>query len=422
MDERSRRRRRRSAHARGQPALRGPRLGDRASSPACVGAGAARSCCRREPTGDTPPNHPDYDRLWSAVDVDLGMVPIVHVGLSPAIYHPAWANTDNPALIRVISVLQPAPAGPGVPERHGARRRLRAPPAADRSCSPSTASTGSRRPRSAWTRWRRPGLSPLLLGDDYKLPMTPAEYVAPQRPGDAAARRRTSRRCRPFECLPDSADLLLRLPALRGQRRPDRPLRERRWQRSRRETEGRRSSATTSPSASPGWATRSPRGRRTREDADMIDPGAVGNLVTSWWFDYDQGNFTAWPPLLHRRRTLLLPQRLRADRLRGVHPGRRLGSRRAARVAGGPPPQQPVPAAPQRPQRARHPRPDGEADFRSYLFVTQIVDGAVTNLSTGIVLGTAREEDGVLRIADLRVILDTSDSEVFGPGARPIPA
>ena len=41
-----------------------------------------------EPCGDTPPNHPDYDRLWSAA-TDLGMVPIVHVGLSPAIYHPA---------------------------------------------------------------------------------------------------------------------------------------------------------------------------------------------------------------------------------------------------------------------------------------------------------------------------------------------
>src|SRR5438093_1005743 len=60
-----------------------------------------------EPTGDTPPSNPDYDRFWSAV-TDLAMVPIVHVGLSPAIYHPAWANTDNPALIRVISVLQPA--------------------------------------------------------------------------------------------------------------------------------------------------------------------------------------------------------------------------------------------------------------------------------------------------------------------------
>ena len=47
-------------------------------------------------------------RYMQALASDLGMVPIVHVGLSPAIYHPAWANTDNPALIRVISVLQPA--------------------------------------------------------------------------------------------------------------------------------------------------------------------------------------------------------------------------------------------------------------------------------------------------------------------------
>jgi predicted TIM-barrel fold metal-dependent hydrolase len=63
-----------------------------------------------EPTGDTPPNHPDYDRLWAAV-VDLGMIPILHVGLSPAIYHPAWANTDDPALIRIISVLEPEQQG-----------------------------------------------------------------------------------------------------------------------------------------------------------------------------------------------------------------------------------------------------------------------------------------------------------------------
>ena len=35
------------------------------------------------------------------------MIPIVHVGMSPALYHPAWANTDDPALIRLVSVLQP---------------------------------------------------------------------------------------------------------------------------------------------------------------------------------------------------------------------------------------------------------------------------------------------------------------------------
>jgi hypothetical protein len=154
----------------------------------------------------------------------------------------------------------------------------------------------------------------------------------------------------------------------------------------------------------------------------MIDPGAVRNLLTSWWFDYDQGNFDAWPgyftadahfscrsdsgqtdyeefiradisgrePLVawqeeHRRNS---PYPLR-------HNGTNVHVTRATPV---------------------------DANFRSYLFVTQIVGGAVSNLSSGIVEGTVREEDGALRLADLRVILDTTDSEVFGTGARPVPA
>ena len=53
-----------------------------------------------------------------------------------------------------------------------------------------------------------------------------------------------------------------------------------------------------------------------------------------------------------------------------------------------------------------------EADFASYIFVTQIVDG-VSPLSTAIVNGTVRVEDGALRIAALHVVLDTEDSVVF---------
>ena len=154
----------------------------------------------------------------------------------------------------------------------------------------------------------------------------------------------------------------------------------------------------------------------------MIDPGSVRNLLTSWWFDYDQGDFAAWPAYFtadahfscrsdsgqtdyeefiradvsgrdellrwqeeHRRNS---PYPLR-------HHGINVHVTRATAV---------------------------DADFRSYLFVTQIVAGAVSNLSTGIVLGTVRDEDGELRFADLRVILDTTDSEVFGSGSRPIPA
>jgi predicted TIM-barrel fold metal-dependent hydrolase len=127
-----------------------------------------------EPTGSTPPNHPSYDRFWSAV-TDLGMVPIVHVGLSPAIYHPAWANTDNPALIRVISVLQPhqqalvflnAMVLDGVFERHPKLTVVFAEHGID-WIVPATLRMDA---------LATPGLSPLLLGE-YKLPLAPSEYV-----------------------------------------------------------------------------------------------------------------------------------------------------------------------------------------------------------------------------------------------------
>ena len=127
-----------------------------------------------EPTDDIPPNHPDYDRLWSAV-TDLGMVPIVHVGLSPAIYHPAWANTDDPALIRVISVLQPyqqalvflnAMVLGGVFERHPDLTVVFAEHGID-WITPAT---------FRMDMLATPDLSPLLLGE-YTLPMTPGEYV-----------------------------------------------------------------------------------------------------------------------------------------------------------------------------------------------------------------------------------------------------
>jgi predicted TIM-barrel fold metal-dependent hydrolase len=127
-----------------------------------------------EPTGDTPPHHPDYDRLWSAV-TDLGMVPIVHVGLSPAIYHPAWANTDDPALIRVISVLQPAQQAlvllnalvlGGVFERHPTLTVVFAEHGID-WITPAT---------QRMDALALPGVSPLLLGS-YDLPLTPSEYV-----------------------------------------------------------------------------------------------------------------------------------------------------------------------------------------------------------------------------------------------------
>ena len=55
-------------------------------------------------------------------------------------------------------------------------------------------------------------------------------------------------------------------------------------------------------------------------------------------------------------------------------------------------------------------RRDNEADFASYIFVTQIVDGGVSNLSTAIVRGTVRHDGGALRLAALHVALDTESS------------
>ncbi len=55
-----------------------------------------------------------------------------------------------------------------------------------------------------------------------------------------------------------------------------------------------------------------------------------------------------------------------------------------------------------------------EADFRSYIRVSQIVNGSPSDLSTAIVNGTVRLEDGKLRFAALTVILDTEDSTVIG--------
>ncbi len=138
------------------------------------GRGSRTFLMPSEPVGDVPPNHPAYDRFWSAV-TDLGMIPIVHVGLSPAIYHPAWANTDDPALIRVISVLEPyqqalvflnAVVLGGVFERHPTLTVIFAEHGID-WIVPAT-----RRMDALAT----PGLSPLLLGE-YRLPLTPGEYV-----------------------------------------------------------------------------------------------------------------------------------------------------------------------------------------------------------------------------------------------------
>ena len=101
------------------------------------------------------------------------MIPIVHVGLSPVLYHPAWANTESPAVIRVISTL--GHAGAPFLTGNGPRWRLRAPPEADHRV---------RRARNRLDRTadlpagrRRPTRTQPPAHGQYTLALSPADYI-----------------------------------------------------------------------------------------------------------------------------------------------------------------------------------------------------------------------------------------------------
>lgn len=124
-----------------------------------------------EPVNGIPPNHPDFDELWSAAE-DLGMVALLHIGMAPSLYHPGWANTDDPAVVRVISVMQPHQTAQvmltalvfgGVFERHPNLTVLL-----------SELGIDWFGPHVAWMDGMAE--SPLVVGD-YQLPLRPSEYV-----------------------------------------------------------------------------------------------------------------------------------------------------------------------------------------------------------------------------------------------------
>ena len=144
-----------------------------------------------------------------------------------------------------------------------------------------------------------------------------------------------------------------------------------------------------------------------------MDISSVQNLLARWWFSYDEGRFDVWPDLItddvvftcrtdtgatefedfvradvRGRDDFLAWQR--DHRGNSPYPLRHNGTNVHLTRAG-----------------------DEQADFMSYLFVTQIVQGAVSNLSSGLCSGTARVEGGAAKLAALHVVLDTADSVVF---------
>jgi predicted TIM-barrel fold metal-dependent hydrolase len=127
-----------------------------------------------EPVNGIPPNHHEFDRVWSAA-TDLGMIAHLHVGMSPSLVHPGWANTDDPGVIRYLSVLQPHQSAQvflagmvlgGVFERNPKLTVLFSELGIEWFVP-----TVQRMDAMA-----APGLSPLVIGE-YRLALQPSEYV-----------------------------------------------------------------------------------------------------------------------------------------------------------------------------------------------------------------------------------------------------
>lgn len=145
----------------------------------------------------------------------------------------------------------------------------------------------------------------------------------------------------------------------------------------------------------------------------MIGLADVQNLLASWWFDYDRGAFETWPGYF----TVDAHFSCRSDS------GQTAFEEFVTADVDG----RDAVVAWQTEHRRNSPYPlrhngtnvhvtevrDGEADFRSYIFVTHVVAGGVANLASGVCHGTVRQEDGMSKLAALHLVLDFTDSVVF---------
>jgi SnoaL-like domain len=142
----------------------------------------------------------------------------------------------------------------------------------------------------------------------------------------------------------------------------------------------------------------------------MTAPSEVQELIGRWWFTYDQGLFEELDSLLTEDMHFTVrtdtgktdyEEFVNAD-IRGKsdvmiwQADHRLDSPSPLRHNG---------------TNVHLTGARGSDDlFTSYIFVTQIVEGQVSNLSTGIVTGSVRKEAGGLKLSSLHVVLDTESS------------
>jgi hypothetical protein len=145
----------------------------------------------------------------------------------------------------------------------------------------------------------------------------------------------------------------------------------------------------------------------------VIGTTEVAELLGRWWLNYDEGHFDVLESLLtddahftsrtdtgktdyedfvradYRGRQAIMAWQTQ-HRLDSPYPLRHMGVN--IHITG---------------------RRGDDATFSSYLFVTHIAAGRVTNLSTAIVTGSARLDAGLARLSSLHVVLDTRTSVVF---------
>jgi hypothetical protein len=150
----------------------------------------------------------------------------------------------------------------------------------------------------------------------------------------------------------------------------------------------------------------------------VISLDDVQNILAGWWFDYDQGNFDTFPHYF----TVDAHFSCRSDSGKTA-----FEEFVTADVSG----RREV-VAWQIDHRSSSPYPlrhnstnvnvvsaeEQTASFRSYIFVTHVSAGSVAPTASGLCFGTVRYEEGSLRLADLRVVLDFTDSQLFTEAPR----
>ncbi|MBT2274649.1 hypothetical protein [Rhodococcus qingshengii] len=144
-----------------------------------------------------------------------------------------------------------------------------------------------------------------------------------------------------------------------------------------------------------------------------LDGVDVVQLVSSWWFHYDEWNPETLRGLLIddfsfkcRTDTGTTPYEdfiridtTGADEVMAWQEKHRLAS--------------PYPLRHNSTNIVVSPSVDGATTFKSYILVTKIVDGRPYALSSGIVNGSACRSGSELRLASMEVVLDTRESDLY---------